>query len=328
MLRNAVMRVGIVGAGHIAEKAAKTLNAMDGAECLAIASRSLEKARAFARTWSIPRAYGSYEELLNDPEVDLVYVATPHSHHFGVTCSAIEKGKACLVEKSFMANAVQTETVLNLSRRHNVLVAEAIWTRYLPAVQIIRDIIASGVIGPVRAVSATLAYEMSDKERILSPALCGGALLDLGVYCINFVRTYCNSQIVKKTSLCTKFDTGTDKSAAIAFELADGTVAQIFTSAACQGDNTGIIAGTEASIHVDDINNPQKIRVFGKRHVLIGEHAVPEQITGFEYEFAACRAALSQGSIEVPQMPHSEILEVMRIMDGLRRDWDIRFPMD
>ena len=322
------MKVGIIGAGHIAEKAARTLAAMQDMTCLAIGSRSREKAETFARAWDIPRAYGSYEALLEDPDVDLVYVATPHSHHFDVTRSAVGKGKPCLVEKSFMANAAQAGEILSLARRRNVFVGEAIWTRYLPVVEIIRGILASGVLGTVRTVSATLSYPIGDKERILRPELCGGALLDLGVYCINFIRTYCPGPIERMTSVCTKFGTGTDMSASVSFVLADGTVAQMLTSAACQGDNVGVIAGSEANLWVDDINNPQCLRVYGKHHSLIAEYSAPEQITGFEYEFAACREAILSGKVEPPQMPHDEILYVMDLMDRLRADWGLRFPMD
>ena len=322
------MKAGIIGAGHIAEKAARTLNAMPDMSCLAIGSRSLEKAQAFAKTWSVPRAYGSYEALLDDPDVELVYVATPHSHHFDVTRAALEAGKPCLVEKSFMANGDQTRAVLALARERKVFVGEAIWTRYLPVVDIIRDILASGVLGRVRTVSATLSYPIGHVERILRPELCGGALLDLGVYCINFIRTYCDSPIGQMSSVCTKFGTGTDMSASVSFVLEDGTVAQMLASAACQGDNVGVIAGSEANLWVDDINNPQRLCVYGKHHSLIAEYTVPEQITGFEYEFRACRDAIRAGQIEPSQMPHSEIQYVMDLMDRLRADWGVRFPMD
>ena len=323
-----VLRVGIIGAGHIAEKMARTLARMPDMTCLAIGSRSLEKAQVFAGRFEIPRAYGSYNALLDDPDVDLVYIATPHSHHYDVARRAITKGKPCLVEKAFMANAYQTEAILNLAGDRGVFLAEAIYTRYLPAVQLIRDLIASGTIGRVRTVSATLSYDVSAKERIQRPELCGGALLDLAVYGINFIRSYVDSPIVRTASLCSLFGSGTDMSESISFLHADGTVSQVLSSAACQGDNVGVIAGTFANIWVDDVNNPQRICVYGKHHDLKSEYTVPEQITGFEYELRACRDALAAGAIEPPQMPHAETRAVMRQMDRLRRDWGVRFPMD
>ena len=137
-------KVGIVGAGWIAEKAAITLNGLEGFRPYAIGSRSLEKAQAFAAQWGIERAYGSYSEVIDDPEVDLLYVATPHSHHFDVTKEALEKGKPCLVEKAFMANKAQAQVIVDLARHRKVFLAEAIWTRYQPALQMVRGLIQEG----------------------------------------------------------------------------------------------------------------------------------------------------------------------------------------
>ena len=130
MIKDGKMRVGIIGAGWIAEKAAITLNGLTDCEAYAIASRSKEKAEAFAETWKIRKAYGSYSELIADPSVDLVYVATPHSHHYDVTCEALLADKPCLVEKAFMANYRQAKEIVDLARERKVFLAEAIWTRY------------------------------------------------------------------------------------------------------------------------------------------------------------------------------------------------------
>ena len=322
------MRVGIIGAGHIAEKTAYTLLRMSDMTCHAVASRSLEKAEAFASRFSIPKAYGSYDALLDDGEVDLVYIALPHSHHYGITKKALLKGKPCLVEKPFMLNASQAEEILSISKEKGVFVAEAIYTRYLPAVNIIRRDLASGIIGTPRTISATLSYEMSAKERIVKPELGGGALLDIGIYGINFIRAYSTSPIVRVASLCTKFPTGPDMSDSISFALEDGTVAHVLTSAVCQGDNIGVIAGTKANLWIDDINNPKLIRIYAKHHELLDEHTVPSQISGFEYELRACRDAIAEGKIEPGMMPHSEILYVMRLMDSLRKDWGVVFPQE
>ncbi|MBQ5579037.1 MAG: Gfo/Idh/MocA family oxidoreductase, partial [Prevotella sp.] len=160
------LRVGIIGAGWIAEKAAITLKNLEGASCYAIASRSLEKAQAFAEKWQVTCAYGSYSELIADENVDLVYVATPHSHHYDVTKEALENGKPCLVEKAFMANHRQAADIVRISRERKVFLAEAIWTRYQPAVQIVRQLISNGQIGTPRLITATLGYSMGNKPRI------------------------------------------------------------------------------------------------------------------------------------------------------------------
>ena len=322
------MKVGIVGAGHIAGKIARTLAETEGVDCLAVGSRSLEKAEAFARDFRIPRAYGSYSELLDDPDVDLVYVATPHSHHYDVTLEAIRKGKPCLVEKAFMANAPQTKAVLDLAREKKVFIAEAIWTRYQPAREIIRNLIDEGRIGRVRMISATLAYSIEHKERVMRLDLCGGALLDLGLYAINFVRMVCDSKIEKIDSQCILSDTGIDLTESINMILDGGIMANIQSSAACGGFNTGVIAGSAGNIVVDNVNNPHVIRVYALGGVLKEELTVPECITGYEYEFLACRDAIGKGLIEPPQMPHAETLFIMEMMDGLRKEWGVRYPMD
>ena len=161
------MRVGIIGTGWIAEKAAITLNGLTACEAYAVGSRSQDTAGAFAAKWNIPNAYGSYEELLADQSVDLVYVGTPHSHHYDITRKALLAGKPCLGEKAFMANARQTEEILTLAHECGIFIAEAIWTRYQPAVGIVRELIGSGRIGTPRLLTATLGYSMGDKPRIM-----------------------------------------------------------------------------------------------------------------------------------------------------------------
>ena len=321
-------KVGIVGAGWIAAKAAETLGGLAGFRPFAIGSRSLGKAKAFADEWGIERAFGSYSEVVDDPEVDLLYVATPHSHHFDITKEALEKGKPCLVEKAFMANKAQAQVIVDLARRKKVFLAEAIWTRYQPALQMVRSIIGAGRIGTPRLVTATLGYSMGEKERIFRPDLCGGALLDLGVYCLNFVRMFCDAPIVSMRSQCVKSHTGMDLSNAISIVLADGILANVQSSASCVGDNIGVIAGTEGNVIIDNVNNPQRITVNGPDRVFVEEIPVPKQITGYEYQFVACRDALAAGLTEPPQMPLDETLYIMELMDGLRKEWDVRYPMD
>lgn len=322
------LRVGIIGAGWIAEKAAITLKDLNGVTCYAIASRSIEKAQAFADKWNVPHAYGSYSELIADKDVDLVYVATPHSHHYDVTREALENDKPCLVEKAFMANYRQAADIVKLSRERKVFLAEAIWTRYQPAVQMVRQLISDGRIGTPRLITATLGYSMGNKPRIMRPDLCGGALLDLGVYAINFVRMFCDSPIKRMESQCVKSDTGMDLSNAISFSFENGMLANVQSSACCVGDNIGVIAGTEGNLIIDNINNPQRIRINKRDRVFVKDISVPKQITGYEYEFLACKQALEEGLIEPPQMPLEETLYIMKMMDELRLKWGVRYPMD
>ena len=241
---------------------------------------------------------------------------------------AIGKGKACLVEKAFMANAAQTRAVLDLSRKKGVFVGEAVWTRYQPALGIIRKLIDDGRIGRMRMISATLAYSIEHKPRIIRPELCGGALLDLGVYAINFVRMFCPNPIEKIDSQCILSESGVDLTESVSMTLSGGIMANIQSSACCAGYNTGVIAGSEGYIVVDNVNNPHVIQVYALGGILREELTVPECISGYEYEFLACRDAIGKGLIEPPQMPHSEILFIMELMDSLRKEWGVRYPMD
>lgn len=322
------MRVGIIGTGWIAEKAAITLNGLSDCEAYAVGSRSQDTADAFAAKWHIKRAYGSYAELIADPDVDLVYVGTPHSHHYDVTKAALLAGKPCLVEKAFMANARQTKDIIDLAHERGVFLAEAIWTRYQPAVSIVRQLLADGRIGEPRLVTATLGYSMGDKPRIMRPDLCGGALLDLGVYALNFVRMFCDADIVSIDGTCMKSATGMDLTNAITMVLKDGILANVQSSAQCVGDNIGVIAGTEGNLIIDNINNPQTITVNGPDRTYVETIRVPQQITGYEYQFLACRDALTDGLLEPREMSHAETLYIMELMDGLRRKWGVRYPMD
>ena len=328
MKQDGILRVGIIGAGWIAEKAAITLNGLETCEAYAIASRTLDKAQAFAEKWQIPQAYGSYTELINDSAVDLVYIATPHSHHYDVTKEALIADKPCLVEKAFMANLRQAKEIVDLAHERKVFLAEAIWTRYQPVVQMVRNLISNGRIGEPRLVTATLGYSMGEKPRIMRADLCGGALLDLGVYALNFVRMFFPADIVNIDSQCVKSKTGMDLTNAITLVLSDGLLCNLQSSAACVGDNIGVIAGPEGNLIIDNINNPQKITVNTHDRVFVEDIHVPRQITGYEYQFLACREALIEGLLEPREMPHEETLYIMQLMDELRRKWGVHYPMD
>lgn len=328
MEKKEIMNVGIIGAGRIAAKAAATLKEMKYCRAYGIGSRTLEKAASFAKQWDIPKFYGSYRELIEDPDVDLIYVATPHSHHYEVTKEALMAGKPCLVEKAFMANFREAKEIVELAKKKHVFLAEAIWTRYQPAVDLVRKIIDEGKIGEPKLITATLTYELSDKERLFRPVLCGGALLDLGVYVINFVRMFFDAKIVGIDGSCIKSESGVDITNAITMNLDNKILANLQSSSVCVGDNTGVIAGTKGNIIIDNVNNPGRITVNGADNVLKEEFTVPSQITGYEYQFEVCRRCLIEGKIEPKEMPWDEILYVMQIMDDLRKKWGVKYPMD
>lgn len=322
------MKIGIIGAGHIAGKMSKTLACIEGVERWAVASRDLAKAQAFASEFGFARAYGSYEELVEDPDVDLVYVATPHSHHAAHMKLCIEHGKAVLCEKAFTCNAREAEEVLAFARERGVLVAEAMWTRYMPFSKTIREVMESGIIGTPQMLSANLGYSIEWKERIVRPELGGGALLDLGVYCLNFADMYFGLDYEGLSTSCVKNAQGMDMQETVTLTYADGRMTVLHMSARCATDRHGVISGSEGFIVVDNINNPRHLDVYSKTGQLLDSRDAPDCISGYEYEVISCGEALSLGLCEAPQMSAETILRIMRLCDALRAEWGVRFPAD
>ena len=323
-----MFRLGIIGAGWIADKMAEALAPLEDYCVHAIGSRNLDKAREFARRWNIPKAYGSYGELVDDPDVDLVYIATPHSHHFPHAMLALQQSRPVLVEKAFTANAAQAERLLDEAQRRGLFITEAIWTRYMPLSHKVKELIDSGVIGEPRVLTATLCYMMEHKERIVRPELCGGALLDLGVYALNFARMYFGTDIIRTVSNVLLGPTGMDMHECISLSYAGGRMANLQAGALCLNDRQGIISGTEGYVRVDNINCPERVEVW-RDYELVQSFGKPEgMVNGYEYQVMECRRCIGEGLTESPMMPHAETLSIMRQMDALRKEWGVVYPMD
>lgn len=323
-----MFKVGIIGAGWIAEKMAEALAPLEDYCVYAIASRSIGKATEFAGRWNIPKAYGSYEDMVKDNDVDLVYIATPHSHHFPHATLALNAGKPVLVEKAFTANAAEAEELIETARSKGLFITEAIWTRYMPLSHKVKEIMESGIIGKPRVITATLCYMMEFKERILRPDLCGGALLDLGVYALNFARMYFGTDIVRTVSNCHMGPTGIDLQECISLSYADGKMANLQAGTLCLNDRQGIINGTEGYIRVDNINCPEVVEVY-RNYELVERYVKPEDmVNGYEYQVIEARRCIEAGLPESPMMPHQETLDIMKQMDGLRKEWGVVYPMD
>ena len=252
------MKLGILGAGGIASTMAKTVAGMEDVEAYAVAARDLGRAREFAQKYEVKKAYGSYEEMLADDEVELVYIATPHSHHYLHAKMCLEAGKHVLCEKAFTVNAEQAQKLFDLAKEKKLLITEAIWTRYMPSRKMINDIIESGVIGEVTAVTANLSYTISHVERIRKPELAGGALLDVGVYPINFASMVLGDKVkdVKATAI---FQNGVDILDSIAMVFEGDRMATLQCGAREISDRMGSIFGTRGYMQVQNINNPEKI---------------------------------------------------------------------
>ncbi len=322
------IRVGIIGAGWIAHKMAQALAPLKDAEVLAIASRSQQKAQEFADEYGIARAYGSYEELVSDADVDLVYIATPHSHHYQHTRLALEHNKPVLVEKAFTANAAEAQELIEMARERKLFLTEAIWTRYMPLSHKVKELMESGIIGEPRVLTATLCYMMEHKERIVRPDLCGGALLDLGVYVLNFARMYFGTDIARTVTNCHLGPTGMDMMESISLSYADGKMANLQAGCLTLNDRQGIISGVDGYIRVDNVNCPELVEVYRDYQLVERIERPADMVNGYEYQVLECKRCLEEGLLESPMMPHAETLSIMKQMDALRKEWGVRYPMD
>lgn len=321
--------IGIIGCGNIARKMATTVNLMDNANLYAVSSRSAEKAKAFAKEFNCPTSYGSYEELVKDSNVDLVYVAIPHSHHYQAIKLALENDKNVLCEKAFTVNAKMAKELLKMAKDRGLLLAEAIWTRYLPTRKIITDIIDSNVLGKINSIDSNLGYNIHKNERIVRKELAGGALLDLSVYPINFTLMFFPSEIKKIGSVMIPHpETGIDAMESVSMEYENGMLATFRTSIYSATDRRGVINGEKGYLEITNINNPERIALYNEKYEVIKEYEIPKQLTGFEYEVAECLECINNNILETPSMPHSEIIRVLEICDGLREDWNYVFPFE
>lgn len=317
------MKIGILGAGGIAATLAETMNKMPEVECYGVASRDLEKAKIFAKEHGFSHAFGSYEEMLADKEIELIYIATPHSHHYRHIRMCLDAGKHVLCEKSFTVNAAQAEEVFQIAEKKKLLVTEAIWTRYMPSRKMIDNILAEGVIGNVTKLTANLCYPIAHKERIIKPELAGGALLDVGIYPLNFAYMHFGDGVSKIQSAAQLTEAGVDGENGMLLLYRDGRMAVLNSGIYSKSDREGVFYGSNGYMVVENINNPEMIRVYDKEHNLLREEKVPEQISGYEYEITETIACIREEKLECPSMPHTETLKMMRVMDELRAEWGV-----
>lgn len=327
-----MLHMAILGAGRIAVTMAETINRMNQAgnhavSLYAVAARDLERAQQFADTHGVERAYGGYEEMLQDQQVQLVYVATPHSHHYQHVMMCLEHGKHVLCEKAFAANAQQAREMLQRAKDKGLLLTEAIWTRYQPMREIISQVVNSGVIGEPRMLTANLGYEIMGKERIVEPALAGGALLDVGIYPLNFAEMVFGAPD-QVHAVGVLSDKGVDLQDSMTLMWKDGKMAVLNAGANCVSDRMGVIYGTRGFAVVENINNPQSITVYDAQYQQVEQHPCPAQLTGYEYEVVEAVRCIEAGVLECPSMPHQDTVHMMELMDEIRHQMGVHYPFE
>lgn len=321
------LRWGILATGLIARLFTADLVRMRH-QVTAVGSRSLQSAKKFASQFGIAKAHGSYEALLADPEVDIVYIATPHPFHAANAIAALEVGKHVLVEKPFTINAGEAQLVVNLAERKRLVVLEAMWTRFLPHMLRIREIVASGMLGEIRSVVADHTQDLPDdpKHRLNALDLGGGALLDLGIYPISFAWDLLGApQYVQATA---RFKvTGADAEVATLFRHAGGAVSLTLSMSDAAGPNVATVIGTQGRIDIDSVwYTPTSFRVYDNQGNVMEEFKSSVQGRGMQYQAAEVERLIRADTLSSEILPLAETVAIMQTLDSIRAQIKLRYP--
>lgn len=319
-----ILKVGFIGAGNIAETLAETfLQYKDKFELYAVSSKSDDKLNKFKNKYGFKKTYNSYEELVQDKEIDLVYISTLIKDHYKHIKLCLENNKNVLCEKAFTFNHKEAKELVEIARRKNLFLAEAIWTRYMPSRGLILNLISNDVIGKVYYIEANLGYEIKDKERIKYPKFGGGAMLDVGVYPLNFIDMFALSK-VKSIQVTSKLNKeGVDETDIVNMEYENGLLAQFFTTINQATSREGFIFGEKGFIKVTNINNPEKIEIYLREDktknyaTLVSSINIKEDFNGYEYQLLETYNSITSSKKENPSMILDETLKIMSIVDGI-----------
>jgi predicted dehydrogenase len=323
------VRWGIIGRGWIAEFFAAGLRALPDAELVAVGSRREETAEEFADKLGVPRRHGSHEALANDPDVDVIYVSTPHSAHKHVTLLCLDAGKPVLCEKPFAINAGEADEMIAAARRHSLFLMEAMWTRFTPLLAKVRALLADGAIGEVRMLSADLGFRAAPGRppRLFDPAYGGGALMDVGVYVVSFASMVLGAP-TRIVSMPTMGETGVDEQAAVILGHANGALSVLSAAIRTTTPHVATIMGTDGMIEIHhDWHKPRSLtlKIAGKEPERFD---LPPEGNGYNYEAAEAMRCLRAGLTESPILPLDESRAIMQTLDEIRGQWGLRYPME
>jgi predicted dehydrogenase len=322
------LRWGIIGTGQIAKKFATGLTSAPTHKLVAVGSRSAENAKTFGDAFEVPNRHTTYEALVNDPDVDAVYVGTPHPYHKASAMLAMGAGKPVLCEKPLTVNAAEARELIEFSEKNNVFLMEAMWPRFQPSYYWIREQIANGVLGDIRLIMAEVGWNstFNPKHRMYAPELAGGILLDGGVYPISFASQFLGtpSQIA---GFGTLGQTAVDEQGVVNLSYESGALASIAMTIQSNPLMSARICGTEGTISLGVYWWPSEARLHLKGKE---PQVVPFDIVGngFQYEAQEVARAVANGWIESPLMTHAESLSIMETMDTLRAQWGVRYPFE
>jgi predicted dehydrogenase len=318
---------GILATGRIAQAFTRDLLA-HGHRVTAVGSRSAEGARNFAQDFGIANAHASYDDLVSDPDVDVVYVATPHSFHAENALAALRHGKHVLVEKALTVNVAEARAVYETAQSKGLVAMEAMWTRFLPHMAFVRSIMASGRLGEIRSLHADHAQRLptDPTHRLNDPRLAGGALLDLGVYPLSFAHDILGSP-VEITARATFTDTGVDESVATILRHENDTLSTSFSSMRTQGRNVAVVLGSDGRLEIDAVwYGPAPVTVRDPTGAVIDHFEQSISGRGMQYQAAELERLVAARELASPLMTPASSVDVMLTMDEIRAAIGLRYP--
>jgi len=322
------LRWGILATGGIAHQFAGDL-VKNGFTVQAVGSRSQASADAFAAEFGIPTAHPSYEALVADPDVDIVYVSTPHPFHAANAALALEAGKHVLVEKPITLNAAEARTLVALAESKNLLLLEAMWTRFLPHMGRIRELLAANALGDVHTLLADHTQDLPDapEHRINSLPLGGGALLDLGIYPVSFASALFGAP-EKILTAATFKDTGVDAQIASVFRYPGGQIATLHSASDTKGPNTASILGTAGRIDIDEVwYSPTSFRVYNSNNEVVESYETPEFVgRGMHFQATEAERLVAAGLISSELLSTAESVQIMETLDEMRAQIGLVYP--
>ncbi|TKJ21813.1 MAG: oxidoreductase [Promethearchaeota archaeon Loki_b32] len=322
-----IIKWGILGSGRIAHKFAGGLKVLPDAILEAVSSRTEGKAESLGKMFGVKKIYNNYEELVKNPAVDVIYIATTHNFHYENALLCLNHGKPVLCEKPLTLNAIQAEGLINTARNNNLFLMEAMWTRFLPCIVKLNELLDQGILGEIQHFKADfgIKQELNLKGRSFNPDLGGGALLDLGVYPISFARMIYKQSPSKIKSSAYIGKTKVDEKSCYLFEYENGQTAMLSSSNRLIMPHDAFIFGTKGYLEIPNFFHPLKmiLRSEGKRKKTIKK---PFKSTGYNYEANEVMYCLNTGKLESKIMPLDETLEIMKTMDILRSQWHFKYP--
>lgn len=316
---NGVLRWGVMGTGSIASAFVQGLKAVENAQVTAVGSRTEEGAARFADRWAVPRRHADYRSLAQDPEVDVVYVATPHPAHHPNTLMCLEAGKHVLCEKPLAMNALQVAEMIAAAKDNDRFLMEALWTRYLPASRKVHSLVAQGAIGELRSLSADFGISVpyDPEHRLFSPELGGGALLDLGVYPLAFASHFLGELTVLGASRRLAPNQMVDSQTTVLVQGEHGVPGMLSCSTQAAMPNRAVLVGTRGWIQIERFWCPTDVVLHREGHEP-ESFSLPLRVNGYEYEAEEVTARVLAGERESPDMPWDESLRIARLLDLVR----------